>query len=119
LWDFDLVNGSVGVVVGFRMPSQVRASMGWTKDNSSSEPPTRIASDLEPTADENSHMQPMDNEYEENSWPVVQYTHGARVMMGPVKFTYEGPDGEEQASRQQVCRTATVLVVIWVVTQIF
>ncbi|CAE6357434.1 unnamed protein product [Rhizoctonia solani] len=73
---------------------------------------TRIASDLEPDYDtRDKHKSDEHYAYESSRWPLVQYTNGARVLMGPVKFTHEGPNGEVQASRSQV-----PLILAWALT---
>ncbi|KAJ1299572.1 hypothetical protein OPQ81_002538 [Rhizoctonia solani] len=73
---------------------------------------TQIASDLEPKP-HNHHMSNPDEHYayESTRWPLVEYINGARVLMGPVKFTHEGPKGEVQASRLQV-----PLILAWALT---
>ncbi|CAE6509831.1 unnamed protein product, partial [Rhizoctonia solani] len=64
---------------------------------------TRIAGDLEPDPnDRKNHGPDTQHAYESSRWPLVQYTTGARVLMGPVKFTHEGPEAEVQAERLQV-----------------
>ncbi|CUA74311.1 hypothetical protein RSOLAG22IIIB_11134 [Rhizoctonia solani] len=64
---------------------------------------TRIASDLEPDPNDRKYHGPdTQHAYESSRWPLVQYTTGARVLMGPVKFTHEGPEAEVQAERLQI-----------------
>ncbi|CAE6476080.1 unnamed protein product, partial [Rhizoctonia solani] len=72
----------------------------------------RVASDLEPDSD-NRWKRKSDEQraYESSRWPLVQYTNGARVLMGPVKFKHEGPKAEVQASRSQV-----PLILAWALT---
>ncbi|KAF8675180.1 Dna repair and recombination [Rhizoctonia solani] len=73
---------------------------------------TRIASDLEPDlANRDKHQSDVNHAYESSRWPLVQYTNGMRVLMGPVSFTHEGPEGEVQASRLQV-----PLILAWALT---
>ncbi|CAE6460423.1 unnamed protein product [Rhizoctonia solani] len=73
---------------------------------------TRIASDLE--RDKERRGKHKSNEhcaYESSRWPLVQYINGARVLMGPVEFTHEGPKAEVQARRMQV-----PLILSWALT---
>ncbi|KAB5591226.1 DNA repair and recombination protein pif1 [Ceratobasidium theobromae] len=109
LKDIGLVNGSLGKVVDFKTPRQVREmgeTQGYSQDDTS-QPETHIMI----TDSENEEYHLNRSKYEGENWPVVQYTDGTRVIMYPVEFTSERPDGETQASRQQV-----PLILAWAIT---
>ncbi|KEP50718.1 putative DNA helicase (PIF1) [Rhizoctonia solani 123E] len=72
----------------------------------------RVASDFEPDPNNHDRRKPDEQRaYESSRWPLVQYINGARVLMGPVTFTHEGPDAKVQASRMQV-----PLILAWALT---
>ncbi|CAE6496469.1 unnamed protein product, partial [Rhizoctonia solani] len=76
---------------------------------------TRIASDLEPDPSVRDKQPKFRSDgqygYESTRWPLVEYTNGARVLMGPMKFTHEGPDEQVQA-----CRLQVPLILAWALT---
>ena len=99
LHDAGLVNGSVGIVVDFRLPSEVRAAHRKKEDGQQY---ITIVSDLEPKKGKKNGAPP-NPMYEGSAWPIVEFKNSVRAMMAPALFTWEGADGEVQASRQQVC----------------
>jgi hypothetical protein len=48
--------------------------------------------------------------YESTKWPVVEFEHGIRAMLGPVEFTSETTRGIVQAKRLQVSRLSQRLI---------
>ncbi|KAL5632926.1 hypothetical protein ACGC1H_003426 [Rhizoctonia solani] len=101
-------------------PTSQSAPLSSQKDNSIPARPhtinpeyyARVASDFEPDPNNRDRRKPDEQRaYESSRWPLVQYINGARVLMGPVTFTHEGPDAEVQASRLQV-----PLILAWALT---
>ncbi|KAF8597079.1 hypothetical protein BDV93DRAFT_38744 [Ceratobasidium sp. AG-I] len=107
LHDAGLVNGSVGIVVDFKLPSEARATRGKTEDDRRY---ITIVSDLEPKKGTTNGIRP-NQMYESSAWPIVEFHNSVRAMMAPALFTWEGADGEVQASRQQI-----PLILAWALT---
>ncbi|KAI0317996.1 hypothetical protein OF83DRAFT_1043237, partial [Amylostereum chailletii] len=80
-----LVNGSTGIVIGFRKYS----------DNATDEPHTVIGQedDLQPST-----LAPSDH----REWPLVRFTNGLRMLCVPEEFTVENSTGGIFAKRTQV-----------------
>ena len=88
----------MGIVVDFKRPSDARAARRTTEDG---QPYLTIVSDLEPKKGQKNRAPP-NPMYESLAWPIVEFKNSVRAMMAPALFTWEGADGEVQASRQQV-----------------
>lgn len=85
-----LVNGSVGQVVGFSTSNEALTNH------------TEIAQVDDNT---NSHgAQKMRSRVAQNDrvWPVVRFTNGKTMLVVPTDFTVNNAEGEVEASREQV-----------------
>lgn len=89
----ELVNGSVGQVIGFSTSQDALTNR------------TEIA------AVDDSKMMVHGNLMDQNPaikndriWPVVRFTNGQSILVVPVKFTIDNADGKMEASREQVKR---------------
>jgi hypothetical protein len=104
LKDAGLVNGSVGRIIDFKIPLDVRDSRKLSLNQPFNQMPNhpQLASCMEPNPHEEPLNLPSSFVYEGTRWPVVQYTNGRQVMMGPMDFTWERDDGKVQATRYQV-----------------
>ncbi|KAL5632929.1 hypothetical protein ACGC1H_003427 [Rhizoctonia solani] len=113
-----LVNGSIGRVVDFMKPAQVRT---YSENN----PEWSIIGSIAKPSNAGEHASPGDtpvpgrrtqsaaaNEFYENQeWPLVQYMNGQCVLMTPTNFTVETPKGAVEVERLQV-----PLVLAWALT---
>ncbi|CAE6460433.1 unnamed protein product [Rhizoctonia solani] len=114
-----LVNGSIGRVVDFMTPTQVRtyaeSKDRWSIVTSIKQPKSSGQTEVsavdarvpgEATRSVWSHEL-----YERSEWPLVQFTDGQCVMMGPTNFTIETRQGVMEVRRLQV-----PLVLAWALT---
>ncbi|ELU39249.1 PIF1 domain-containing protein [Rhizoctonia solani AG-1 IA] len=105
-----LVNGSVGRVVDFMTPGQAR-TYAESKDRWSI-----VTSIKEPKSPNKTEVSTVDTRvpgratqsawssefYEQMEWPLVQFTDGQCVLMGPTNFTVETREGTMEIQRLQV-----------------
>ncbi|CUA67673.1 hypothetical protein RSOLAG22IIIB_07517 [Rhizoctonia solani] len=113
-----LVNGSLGKVVDFMRPSQVRS---YSENDSQ----WSIVGSIRPPSGESGNISPGDTNvpgritrtvgayefYEKAEWPLVQFTNGQCVLMTPTNFTVETSTGVVEVERLQV-----PLVLAWALT---
>ncbi len=93
-----LVNGSIGKVVRFETPREAKAAQ------------TEIAN-FEPGKANGDKSGGIPQEILANDWkwPVVQFTNGLTLLMGPVAFTIEKGDGETMMAK----RLQLPLILAW------
>lgn len=84
-----LVNGSVGQIIGFSTPLEAK------RDN------TDIGTE-DGVNENNIEVLREIEEYKDVKWPVVQFTNKRVLLCVPADFTVNNPNGEVEARRRQV-----------------
>ncbi|KAI6032057.1 hypothetical protein BKA83DRAFT_94608, partial [Pisolithus microcarpus] len=86
-----LVNGSVGQVIGFRTAQEASQSL------------TDIGTEEGLKGNKAEALRAV-TRYNDAKWPVVRFTNGRELLCVPTEFTVNNANGEIEASRWQVCR---------------
>lgn len=84
-----LVNGSVGQVIGFRTPQEASQSL------------TDIGTEEGLKGNKAEALRAV-TRYNDAKWPVVRFTNGRELLCVPTEFTVNNANGEIEASRWQV-----------------
>jgi hypothetical protein len=108
-YDDDLVNGSVGKVVGFRTQKQHKAMI------ESGEYGEGVRFSSEETDSGSQKGKNMPNDRDETAYPVVEFhtSSGTRIirLVRRDVFKIDGPDGEMKCQREQVRRALGAFII--------
>lgn len=95
----ELVNGSVGQVIGFSTSQEALTNRTEIAEVDESRAPVHGSLTAQNPGTKNDRV-----------WPVVRFTNGKTVLIVPAKFTVNNADGRLEASREQVSRALSLVV---------
>ena len=95
----ELVNGSVGQVIGFSTSQEAQTNLTDIAEVDESKTIVHGSPTAQNPVIKNDRV-----------WPVVRFTNGKTVLIVPAKFTVNNADGHLEASREQVSHPLSPLL---------